>query len=67
MSLQRLLLIACLGLLWTLAPSRAMATTTCTATMTDIAFGPVNDQQVVPTTATIRYECDTTALLASRA
>lgn len=67
MSLPRLFLIACLGLLWTFAPSRAMAATTCTATMTDLSFGQVNEQQVVPTTATIRYECDTTALLASRA
>lgn len=67
MSLPRLFLIACLGLLWMFAPSRAMATTTCTATMTDLAFGQVNEQQVVPTTATIRYECNTSAFLADRA
>lgn len=65
MSLPRLLLIACLGLLWALAPSRAVAATTCTATMTDLEFGQVNEQQVVPTTATLRYACDTNALLAT--
>lgn len=59
MSLPRLFLIACLGLLWMFVPSRAMAATTCTATMTDLVFGQVNEQQVVPTTATINYECDT--------
>lgn len=61
MSLLRLLLVACVGLLWMLAASRAEATTTCTATMTDLAFGQVNEQQVVPTTATIRYVCTTNA------
>lgn len=66
MSLPRLLLIACLGLLWLFAPSRAMAATTCSATMTDLTFGQVNEQQVVPITATIDYECETTTAFASR-
>ena len=66
MSLSRLFLIACLGLLWMLAPPRAEAATTCTATLTDLAFGQVNEQQVVPTTATLRYECRTDTFLADR-
>lgn len=60
MSLPRLLFAACLGLAGLLAPPPVFAATTCTATMTDLAFGDVDAQAgTKKVTATLEYECET--------
>jgi spore coat protein U-like protein len=60
MSLPRLVLAACLGLSGLLAPSLAFATTTCTANMTDVAFGDIDAQGgTTKVTATLEYDCET--------
>lgn len=58
MSLRTASLRCCLLVLVTLLPGAAGALTTCSATMTNLSFGPIDPLGgLVDTTATISYQC----------